>query len=253
MKDAVGSVQSVLVLGAGSEIGLATARALARERLQTVVLAARRPDELTEAAADLKQAGVEQVETVAFDANDTASHPGFVEDVFSRHADIDCVLLAFGVLGDQQQAESDPEAALSVIKTNFEGAVSVLVPISQRLRAQGHGNIVVLSTVAAERARKSNFVYGSAKAGLDAYAQGLSDALHGSGVSVMVVRPGFVHTKMTRGLKSAPLSTTADAVAEVIVGGLRRNEHTVWAPAALRYVMSALRHLPRPVFRKLDL
>jgi decaprenylphospho-beta-D-erythro-pentofuranosid-2-ulose 2-reductase len=118
------------------------------------------------------------------------------------------------------------------------------------LKKQGHGSLVVLSSVAGERARKANFIYGSTKAGLDAFAQGLGDSLHGSGVHVMVVRPGFVETKMTAGMEKAPLSTTPDAVADAIVSGLRRGAEIVWVPAALRYVLSGLRHLPRPVFRK---
>jgi decaprenylphospho-beta-D-erythro-pentofuranosid-2-ulose 2-reductase len=117
---------------------------------------------------------------------------------------------------------------------------------------QGHGTIVVLSSVAGERARRSNFVYGSSKAGLDAFAQGLGDRLHERGVHVMVVRPGFVRTKMTAGLDDVPLSTDPDAVAESIATGLRRSSHTVWSPAPLRAVMAALRHLPRPLFRRLD-
>jgi decaprenylphospho-beta-D-erythro-pentofuranosid-2-ulose 2-reductase len=253
MKDAVGSVQSVLVLGAGSDIALATTRALVRQRANRVVLAARRPDELGDTVAELKGLGAETVEAVSFDANDTASHARFVDDLFKAHDDFDLVLVAFGVLGEQADAEQDSEAALSVIRTNFEGAVSCVIPIANRLKAQGHGNIVVLSTVAGERPRKSNFVYGSSKAGLDAFAQGLGDALLGTGVEVMVVRPGFVKTKMTTGLKPAPLSTTADDVASNIVEGLRKKSHTVWSPPALRYVMSVLRHLPRPVFRKLNM
>jgi decaprenylphospho-beta-D-erythro-pentofuranosid-2-ulose 2-reductase len=112
---------------------------------------------------------------------------------------------------------------------------------------------VVLSSVAAERARKANFIYGSSKAGLDAFAQGLGDSLQGTGVHVMVVRPGFVDTKMTHGLEKAPLSTTPEAVADAIITGLRRGSHTVWAPGAFRYVMSGLRHVPRPLFRKLPM
>src|SRR5918912_3480447 len=117
-----------------------------------------------------------------------------------------------------------------------------MVPLAQRMRTQGHGTIVVLSSVAGERARKSNFVYGASKAGVDAFAQGLGDSLAGTGVHVMVVRPGFVKTKMTAGMSPAPFSTTADAVAEEIVKGLARGSHTVWAPPLLRGVMSVLRH-----------
>ena len=125
--------------------------------------------------------------------------------------------------------------------------------ISARLRAQGHGTIVALSSVAGERVRKSNFVYGSSKAGVDAFYQGLGDALRGRGVHVMIVRPGFVTTKMTEGLEPAPLSTTPDAVAQAIAQGLERGRDTVWVPPTLRYVMSGLRHLPRSVFRRLKI
>lgn len=253
MRDALGSVQSVLVLGGGSDIGLATARALVSERARTVVLAARRPDELERAAEELRAAGATTVETLPLDAKDTASHPGFVEDAFSRQGDLDVVLLAFGVLGDEERSQADPAAALEVLETNFIGAASLMIPIVQRLKAQGHGTLVVLSSVAAERVRKSNFVYGASKAGLDGFAQGLGDSLAGTGVDVMVVRPGFVRTKMTAGLEPAPLSTTPERVAEAIVDGLRRRAHSVWVPPALRLVMAGLRHLPRPIFRRLDI
>ncbi len=136
---------------------------------------------------------------------------------------------------------------------NYLGAVSVAVPVARRLRSQGHGTLVALSSVAGERARRSNFVYGSTKAGFDAFFQGLGDSLAASGVQVIVVRPGFVHTKMTRGLDPAPLSTTPEAVATAIVEGLARGSHTVWAPPALRWVMAVLRHVPRPLFRRLPL
>lgn len=251
MKDALGTVQSVLVLGGTSEIALATVRALVAERTRTVVLAVRDPERSRQEEADLRAAGAEAVELVPFDALDFDSHPGFVDETFERHGDFDLVLLAFGVLGDQAVAERDPEHALNVVQTNFTGAVSVAVPLVERLRAQGHGTLAVLSSVAAERARKANYVYGASKAGLDAFAQGLSDSLQGTGVRVMVVRPGFVHTKMTEGLKPAPFATTPDAVAEAIVAGVRKDADTVWVPAILRVVMAVLRHLPRAVFRRM--
>jgi decaprenylphospho-beta-D-erythro-pentofuranosid-2-ulose 2-reductase len=127
------------------------------------------------------------------------------------------------------------------------------VLVGDKLKAQGHGSLVALSSVAGERARRSNFVYGSTKAGLDAFYSGLTEALRPSGVTVTVVRPGFVHTKMTEGMKPAPLSTTPEAVAEIIVHAVRVKQELVWAPAPLRFVMSALRHVPRPIFRKLPL
>jgi decaprenylphospho-beta-D-erythro-pentofuranosid-2-ulose 2-reductase len=127
----------------------------------------------------------------------------------------------------------------------------VCLALARRLRAQGHGTLVVLSSVAGERVRAANFVYGSTKAGIDGFCQGLGDALHGSGVRVLIVRPGFVPTKMTAGRDKAPFSTTPDGVAEVVMRGLERGAETVWAPPVLRVVMAVARHLPRPVFRRL--
>ncbi len=252
MKDALGSVQSVLVLGGGSDIAQATLRELVQRRARTIVLAARDPGALDGIADELRSAGA-TVETVAFDARDTATHEAFVDGVFERFGDIDLALLAFGVLGDQETAEHDGGAAVDIAEVNYVGAVSVTVPIAQRMRTQGHGTIVALSSVAGERARRSNFVYGSSKAGMDAFFQGLGDSLVGTGVNVMIVRPGFVHTKMTEGMDAAPLSTTPEAVATAIVHGLARGRETVWVPSTLRYVMSVLRHVPRPIFRRLPL
>ena len=252
MRDATGAVQSVLVLGGTSEIGLATAERLARDRARLVVLAARDPSRAETAAGKVRGLGA-RVECVAFDALDLASHPAFVGDVFDRFGDIDLVLVAWGVLGDQERLARDHDAAVEAAQVNYTGVVSVSIPLAERMRRQGHGTIVYLSSVAGERGRASNFVYGSTKAGMDAFAQGLGDSLDGTGVRVMVVRPGFVTTKMTAGLDPVPLSTDAAAVADSIAAGLRRNSHTVWSPAPLRLVMSALRHLPRPIFRKLDL
>jgi decaprenylphospho-beta-D-erythro-pentofuranosid-2-ulose 2-reductase len=253
MKDALGAVQSVLVLGGGSDIARATAGELARRRHARIVLAARKPESLDSAVADLKAAGASEVHAVAFDATDYASHEQFVTQTFETFGDFDVVLVAFGVLGEQARAEADAAAALEIVQTNFTGVVSVTVPLAARMREQGHGTLVLLSSVAGERARRSNFVYGSSKAGVDAYYQGLGDSLDGSGVTVMIVRPGFVHTKMTTGLAAAPLSTTAEKVATAIVRGLDRGRETIWVPGPLRFVMSVLRHVPRPVFRKLPL
>jgi decaprenylphospho-beta-D-erythro-pentofuranosid-2-ulose 2-reductase len=253
MRDAVGDVQSLLVLGGTSEIALATARKLVEGRTRRVVLAARDPSGAEAAAEELRRAGASDVSTVAFDALDFDSHAGFVRDVFDSSGDIDCVLVAFGVLGSQQEYERDGVAAARAVEVNFTGAVSVTIPVVTRMRAQGHGTIVFLSSVAAERARKSNYVYGSTKAGLDAFAQGLGDSLQGTGVDVMVVRPGFVRTKMTRGLEEAPMTVEPDAVADAIASGLRRGSEMVWAPAPLRLVFTVLRHLPRALFKRLDI
>ena len=197
--------------------------------------------------------GATTVETLAFDARDTASHDAFVADVFDRVGDIDLALLAFGVLGDQEEAEHDGRAAVDIAEVNYVGSVSVTVPIAQRMRTQGHGTIVALSSVAGERARRSNFVYGSSKAGMDAFFQGLGDTLVGSGVRVMIVRPGFVHTKMTEAWTRLPCRPPPKRWPTPSCTDSARNRETVWVPAQMRYVMSVLRHVPRPVFRKLPI
>jgi decaprenylphospho-beta-D-erythro-pentofuranosid-2-ulose 2-reductase len=252
MRDALGGVQSVLVLGGGSEIALATVQKLVADRCRTVVLAGRDPAALESAADQLRAAGASTVDVVAFDALDPASHEQVINAVFDDHGDIDIVLLAFGVLGDQTNFDTHPSEAARAVSANYVGAVSSGLAVANRLRGQGHGVLVVITSVAGERARKDNFVYGSSKAGLDAFAQGLGDALVGTGARVMVVRPGFVHTKMTEGQDPAPFSTSADVVADAVVDGLRRNREIVWAPPVLRYVFSAMRHLPRPVWRKVS-
>lgn len=255
MRDALGEVGSALVLGGSSEIALATVGKLAERRLRTVVLAARRPEGLAEAVEQVRASGATTVDTVRFDATDAAAeHERVIGEAFDRHGDLDLVLVAAGVLGnDQAELERDPGAARSVVETNFSGLVSATLAAANRLRAQGHGTLVVLSSVAGERARRSNFVYGASKAGLDAFAQGLGDALAPEGVRVVVVRPGFVHTRMTAGLEPAPLATTPDKVADAVVAAVARGSHTVWAPASLRVVMAVLRHLPRAVFRRLPI
>jgi len=247
--DAVGNPQSLLLLGGTSEIALATAAAYAEQRPLRVVLAAR-PSSRREAAQTSLQDNGCTVDVVDFDARDTASHPAAIAQCFAS-GDVDVSLVAFGLLGDQEQAWTDVDAAVALAETNYVGAVSVGVLLAERLQAQGHGSIVALSTVAAERPRRANFVYGSTKAGLDAFYTGLTEALRPSGVHVGVVRPGFVRSRMTEGMDAAPLATTPEAVAQVILKVVRDKKEQAWAPAPLRAVMSMLRHIPRPIFRRL--
>jgi decaprenylphospho-beta-D-erythro-pentofuranosid-2-ulose 2-reductase len=248
MRDAVGNFASVLVLGGGSDIAAATLRQLVAGRTRRVILGARRPDSVSDIADELRDLGAE-VEVMAFDAEDTAVHSEQMAKVFAQGGDIDLVISAFGILGDQDSFDADPAAAADAVRTNFGGQVSALLSVAAEMRRQGHGNIVVLSSVAGERVRKDNAVYGATKAGLDGFAQGLSDRLAGSGVDVCIVRPGFVHSSMTEGMDPAPFSTTPEAVATDIVNGLRRGSAVVWSPAILRWVFTVMRHLPRPVWR----
>jgi len=189
---------------------------------------------------------------IAFDAHQTDRHEAVVADAVDRIGDLDLVLLAFGVLGDQATFDADPAAAADAVVVNLAGAVSAGLAAANRLREQGHGTLAVLSSVAGERVRAENLVYGATKAGLDGFAQGLGDALQGTGARVMVVRPGFVHTKMTIGREPAPFATTPDAVADAIAEGLAKGTEVVWVPPILRYVFSVMRHLPRPLWRKVS-
>lgn len=249
MIDALGNPRSVLLLGGTSDIGLAVVERLSPERPLDVVLAARPGARRDEAVARLHRRGHE-VRTVDFEATDLGSHARVVEESFAA-GDVDVTVLAFGVLGDNEVSWQDADAAVQVATVNYTAPVNLGVHLAAKLKLQGHGVLVALSSVAGERARRSNFVYGSSKAGFDAFFTGLREALRPTGVRVVVVRPGFVTTKMTEGLKSAPLSVSAEQVAEVTVDAVRSGKETVWAPEPMRWVMSALRHVPAPVFRKL--
>ena len=249
MNDALGNPQSVLVLGATSEIAQAITVALVAERCRRVVLAARRTDALADHVAVLTAQGA-SVETITFDADDLPSHRPLIDGAFDA-GDIDAVVMAFAVLGDREAYERDTATAAALVHTNLTASVSAGLVVADRLRRQGHGTLVVLSSVAGERVRAVNYVYGASKAGLDGFAQGLNDSLAGSGARVLVVRPGFVRTKMTTGMRDQPFTTGPDAVAEVVVRGLRSGAHTVWSPPILRWVFMVLRHLPRPLWRRM--
>jgi decaprenylphospho-beta-D-erythro-pentofuranosid-2-ulose 2-reductase len=250
VENALGEAQTIVLLGGSSDIGRAIVARLVSPATRTVVLAGRRPGEL--GFDTLARPGLE-VDAVAFDAADTASHERFVRDLVERHGDLDVVIVAFGQLAEQAELDDDPERAAALVHVNYTGAVSVGLAVAAQFRRQGHGHLVVLSSVAGERVRKANFVYGSSKAGLDGFAQGLGDALAGSGAHVLVVRPGFVHSKMTAGAPPAPLATTPDAVAAATVDALRRGRRTVWVPGTLRPLFSVLRHVPGPIWRRLPI
>jgi decaprenylphospho-beta-D-erythro-pentofuranosid-2-ulose 2-reductase len=251
VKDALGDVQSVLLLGGTSDIGLAIASALVRPRRASVVLAGRNLDALESAARRLLKEGAGGVSTLHFDADDTAGHEAVVDKAAGILGELDVVVVAFGLLGDQAADEAGGDQAVQVARTNYVGAVSVGLTAARRLREQGHGTLVVLSSVAGERVRRNNFIYGSSKAGVDGFAQGLGYALAGSGARVLIVRPGFVRTKMTAGMAAPPLSTTADAVGSAVATALREDRAIVWVPPALRFVMIFFRHLPTAAFRRL--
>jgi NAD(P)-dependent dehydrogenase (short-subunit alcohol dehydrogenase family) len=240
--------ETVLVLGGRSEIGLAIARRLAEST--KVILAARRSEDLDEQEKTLRQAGADVVR-VEFDADDLARHRPVLDEIVAEHGPLGVVVVAFGLLGDQERAERDAGHAVSVVHTDYVAHVHILTELANLLRAQGRGRLVVFSSVAGVRVRRANYVYGSAKAGLDGFASGLADALHGSGVRLLLVRPGFVIGRMTEGMSPAPFSSTPDQVADATVAALRRGRGEVWVPAILRPVFFAMRLLPRRLWRRL--
>ena len=160
-------------------------------------------------------------------------------------------MLAFGILGDQGRAETDAAHAVSIVHTDYVAQVSLLTVLADRMRAQGSGALVVFSSVAGIRVRRANYVYGSAKAGLDGFASGLGDALHGTGVRLLLVRPGFVIGRMTEGMKPAPFSSTPPQVADAVAKALRRGSSRVWVPPVLRPAFFGMRLLPQPIWRRL--
>lgn len=247
---------TVLVLGGRSEIGLAVASRLVAGGAKTVILAARRSGDLAEPERVLRAAGADTVEPVEFDADDVAKHRPFLDDLLARHGRIDTVVVAFGILGDQQRAETDTAHALAVVHTDYVAHLSILTELANVLRAQEsrdgrRGDLVVFSSVAGVRVRRANYVYGSAKAGLDGFASGLADALVGSGVHLLLVRPGFVVGRMTEGMSPAPFSSTPDQVADATVRALRRRKDDVWVPGVLRVLFGLLRFAPRAVWRRM--
>ncbi|MBO0855655.1 MAG: SDR family NAD(P)-dependent oxidoreductase [Nocardia sp.] len=239
----------IVLLGGRSEMGVRIVRRICAGR--EVVLAARGSHRLDRESATLMDAGATAVHRVEFDADDLGSHTPLLEKVVADHGRIGVAVLAFGVLGDQIRAERDPAAAVAVLHTDFIAQVNVLTVLANLLRDQGSGQLVVFSSVAGIRVRRANYVYGSGKAGLDGFASGLSDALHGSGVHLLLVRPGFVIGRMTEGMSPAPLSSTPDQVAEAVESGLRRRAGKIWVPGALRLLYAVARVVPQPIWRRM--
>jgi decaprenylphospho-beta-D-erythro-pentofuranosid-2-ulose 2-reductase len=251
VQDALGEVQSVLVLGGGSDIGRALVTRLAGGRCRTVVLAGRPEDDMEVVVEAARAAGATTVETVHWESTEPDSHEKVIGGVFERFGDIDLVYVPAGILGSQDAFDADPVFAARAVDINLAGLVSSCLVVARHLKEQGHGTIVVMSSVAGVRARRDNYVYGATKAGLDAFAQGLGDSLVGAGVKVMVVRPGFVRTKMTAGMDEAPFATTPEKVAEAIAAGLAKGAETIWVPGILAYAFFVFRNLPRTLWRRI--
>ena len=252
MINGLGAIQSVMIVGGTSEIGLAIVRRFASKgRLKRVVLAGRPSERLDGAQRDLAaQLHGVVVETAAMDLGRIGTVADAVEGAWKDG--IDVVVLTAGVLPDPDEAARNPQVAVQVANINFVGQLEAGTAALAALQRQGHGSLVVISSVAAERPRKDNYVYGATKVGLDAWATGAADALAGSPIRVVVVRPGMVRTRMSAHMAEAPMTCDADDVAKAAAKAAVRGPTTVWVPGKLRFVMSALRHLPRPLFRRLS-
>ena len=247
MKDTGGEL--VAIFGGRSEIGLELATRLAPGA--TVLLAARRADKLDDEVAMVRAAGATAVHVREFDADDLASHAPLIESIVTDHGPIQAAVLAFGILGDQARAEKDAGHAAAIVHTDYVAQVSLLTVLAETMRAAGRGTIVTFSSIAGARVRRANYVYGSAKAGLDGFCSGLADALHGSEVRLLVMRPGFVIGRMTDGMAPAPFSRTAPQVADATVRALRGKRSSVWFPWQVGALAAVMRLLPRAVWRRM--
>jgi decaprenylphospho-beta-D-erythro-pentofuranosid-2-ulose 2-reductase len=246
MFEKLGRPARILLLGGTSEIGLAILAALRAPADSEVVLAGRDEARLVAAGKELPF----RCTPVVFDALAVDRHKALIDSVFAD-GPVDLVIAATGVLTPQPELDHDPLLAAHLIDANFTSHVTTLLEAAARLREQGNGTIVVLSSIAAIRPRKANYVYGAAKAGLDAFARGLADALHGSGVRLLLVRPGFVIGRMTAGMPAAPMSSTPAQVGAAVAGALSGNAGQVWVPRGLVILATVLRGVPRPLWRKM--
>lgn len=249
---------SILILGGTSDIGGEIARRVAEGA--EVVLAARRVEALGDLITELVALGAARVHPLEFEATDLSSHRGVIRRARElTGSDITLAVVAFGILGDQTRAETDEDHAVEIATTDYTAQVSMLTVLADELRAQQQteSSIVAFSSIAGWRARRANYIYGSTKAGLDAFCQGLSDALHGSHVRLITARPGFVIGSMTTGMTPAPMSVYPGDVADAVVQevhnarGQRRGSRTLWIPGRLRVLAWVMRLIPRPVWRRM--
>lgn len=250
MRDGVGRVQTILVIGGSSEIGTAIAGRLMRDGAGTLLLAGRDPMRLRAAATRLARVDL-AVHLLDYQAEMPASDVAkLFEQATSQFGDIDVVLICVGLLADEAELAGDGAATESSLRANFLGPALAMQVGADRLAKQGHGVLAVLSSVAGLRPRADLPVYGAAKAGLDTYARALQARMRGSGASIVVVRPGQVRTRMSAGLPDAPFTIDPDEIARIVAGRLRSGRPVIYAPGVLRPVMGVLRALPAPLFRR---
>ncbi|MEX2242685.1 MAG: SDR family oxidoreductase [Fimbriimonadaceae bacterium] len=244
------SERPVLVLGATSGIARAVATELAKDG-RPLYLAGRDLPELWRVASDLKIRYGVDVNVGVFDAEDTKSHEAFLQNVVNRTGSLGGAVLAVGYLGDQAECEADPQLAQAVIARNYAGVASILLYLAKHFEETRTGFLVGISSVAGDRGRYSNYVYGSAKAGLTALLQGLRSRLQKVGVTVLTVKPGFVDTAMTYGKEGMFKVATPEQVAKRIVKAVRRRKDVIYVPKFWRWIMFVVRSIPEKHFKKM--
>jgi decaprenylphospho-beta-D-erythro-pentofuranosid-2-ulose 2-reductase len=242
----------VLALGATSAIAEATLRPLA-EAGASFFLVARNAQKLEAVSADLLTRGASAIHGVVVDLDDTARHPEMLAQAAERLGGIDLALLAHGVLGEQTLAEGSYPVAEAILRTNFLSAVSLLTWLANYLESAGHGTLAVISSVAADRGRKSNYVYGASKAGLDVFLEGVRNRIDRAGVQVLTIKPGFVATPMTAHLAPNPLFAHPAQVADFIVRAIEKRKDVVYVPPFWGPIMLVIRSIPRRLFKRLNL
>ncbi|HET9099326.1 MAG TPA: SDR family oxidoreductase [Acidobacteriaceae bacterium] len=244
--------KSVLVLGATSAIAQAWMRLLAPQGV-SFFLVGRNATHLDSVAKDLAVRGAAAVNMETADLDDTACHVALLERAAAALGNLDCAFIAHGVLGDQAAGERDFAVASASLQTNFLSSVSLVTWLANYFAAQFHGRLVVISSVAGDRGRKSNYIYGAAKAGLNAFLDGVRNRLDREGVQVLTVRPGFVATPMTAHLPQGPLFATPNDVAQDILRAIEHRRDVLYTPWFWRWIMALIRIIPEWKFKKMDL
>ena len=243
-------MKTILILGATSDLAQAIAKRYAAEGWH-IILAARNKEMLGVISEDLRIRSTAEIEPIEFDARDFSSHPNFYQSLKIKP---DVVISVFGYMGDPLLARSDFDEAHQTIDVNYTGAVSILNIVAADFEARGKGSIVGISSVAGDRGRQSNYMYGSAKAGFTVYLSGLRNRLVKSGVHVMTVKPGFCRTKMTETLDlPAALTAEPEQVATAIFKGVEKKKNVVYTLWMWRWIMLLIRHIPESIFKKMEL
>lgn len=249
MLNAFHSPQSVALIGATSEIGQSILKALPHDNLETCFMVARDPKRAAASLAEILPSRTKLVK-ISFQAEKTQSHQGIVDQLFAE-GDLDIAIIAAGVLGADPEF-SEATNALDVMNVNYVASAHLMLLIAERMKAQGHGQIEIISSFAQTRPRIDNFIYGSSKAGLDFMARGLNERLNGTGVSICILRPGFVRTRMTRLMPEAPFTVNSDVVGKLAVKLLKNGESVGYAPSVLKYVALIFQLLPTKIFRRIS-